>query len=173
MKVNLDGSLLQPGQGSSFWVLDNLYTFKAVGEDTNQGYALFELLVHPHNGTPPHIHCLEDEAFYIQEGEVEFQLEEQTIVASAGTFLHSPKGQLHSFQNIGSKPAKMLCWVTPAGLENFYAEVGFPVEDREAPPPPVSPADIEKFLATAPDYGIEFIPIGSNKVFPQLVNFLS
>jgi quercetin dioxygenase-like cupin family protein len=158
MTVNREGLLLQPGQGSSYWVLGDLYTFKAVGENTGKAYALIELLIQPQSGTPPHIHTQEDEAFYIQEGEFEFQLDEQRIVGTAGTFLHSPAGQLHSFRNSGSKPGKMLCWVTPAGLEKFFAQVGVPVANQEAPPPAISPADIEKMLAIAPQYGLEIIP---------------
>lgn len=153
-----EGLVMQPDQGSSYWVLGDLYTLKAVGEQTDQAYALVEILVQPHNGTPPHIHSREDEAFYIQEGEVEFQLDKQTTVATAGTFLHSPKGQLHRYTNIGSKPAKMLCWVIPAGLEQFFAQVGVPVTNRATQPPKVTPTDIEKVMATAPKYGLEIIP---------------
>lgn len=157
MTVNPNGILLQAGQGSAYWVLGDLYTFKAVGKDTGEAYALFELLLQPQGGLPLHAHSLEDDAFYIQDGEVEFQLEEQTIVATAGTYIHSPKGQLHRFRNIGATPAKMLYWVTPAGLENFFAEVGHPVEERSSGSPAVSPRDMEKFLAIAPDYGLEII----------------
>ncbi|MEH2418236.1 cupin domain-containing protein [Nostoc sp.] len=77
---------------------------------------MFEVVLAPQLGPPPHIHSRKDEAFYIQEGSIEFYLDEQTVVATSGTFLHSPKGQLHSFKNIGSVPAKMLIWATPGGL---------------------------------------------------------
>jgi quercetin dioxygenase-like cupin family protein len=135
MTVNLQGVVQQPGQGSSYWVLGDLYTFKAVGEDTGKAYALVEIIVQPQNGTPPHIHSHEDEAFYIQEGELEFQLDEQIVVATPGTFLHSPKGQLHRFTNVGTQPA---------------AEITHS--------PTVTPADIEKVLTAAPRYGLEIIP---------------
>jgi mannose-6-phosphate isomerase-like protein (cupin superfamily) len=157
MTANQDGLLLQPSQGTSFWVLGDLYTFKAVGKDTGEVYALFEILVQSPNPALPYIHSLEDKAFYVLEGEIEFQLDDRTIVAIAGTFLHSPKGQLHSFKNAGSKPAKMLCWVMPAGLEEFFAEVGRSVKEQFSGPPPVSPTDIERVMATAPNYGIEII----------------
>ena len=52
----------------------------------------------------------------------------------------------------------MLIVVSPSGLEKFFAEVGQPVKDRSSPPPPVTPADIEKLLAVAPRYGIEIQP---------------
>ncbi len=158
MTVNREGLLQQPEQGSSYWMLGDLYTYKAVGEETGQAYALCEIVMQPQSEIPPHIHSYEDEAFYIQEGEVEFQLDEQVIIATAGTFLHSPKGQLHRFKNIGSQPAKFLSWVTPSGFEKFVVEVGVPVTERETMPPVVSLADIEKVMATAPKYGIEIIP---------------
>ncbi|BAY14002.1 cupin domain-containing protein [Calothrix sp. NIES-2098] len=157
MTVNLQGVVQQPGQGSSYWVLGDLYTFKVVGEDTSKAYALVEITVQPQSGTPPHIHSQEDESFYIQEGELEFQLDEQIVVATPGTFLHSPKGQLHRFTNVGTQPAKLLCWVTPAGLEKFFIEVAIPVGEITQPPT-VSPADIEKVIAAAPRYGLEIIP---------------
>lgn len=164
MTVKTDGIFKTPGQGASYWVLGDLYTFKAVGEETAQAYALVEILVQPHSGTPPHIHTQEDEAFYIQEGEFEFELDRQTIVATAGTFLHSPKGQLHRFTNIGSLPAKMLCWVTPAGLEKFFVEVGTMATQQSVLPPAVSPADIEKILTAAPNYGLEIIPPAASTI---------
>ncbi|BAY29576.1 cupin 2 domain-containing protein [Nostoc carneum NIES-2107] len=157
MTINLQGVLQQPGQGSAYWVLGDLYTFKAVGEDTGKAYALVEIIVQPQNGTPPHIHTHEDEAFYIQEGELEFQLNEQTLIATPGTFLHSPKGQLHRFTNIGTQPAKLLCWVTPAGLEKFFMEIGVPAIEMSQSPT-VTPADIEKVMLFAPKYGLEIIP---------------
>ncbi|MCC5605232.1 cupin domain-containing protein [Nostoc sp. CHAB 5834] len=51
---------------------------------------LIEITAQPQNGTPPHIHSYENEAFYIQEGELEFQLDDEIILAIPGTFLHSP-----------------------------------------------------------------------------------
>lgn len=154
----IDPVLIPPGKGSAYWVTGDLYTFKAVSKDTGEAYALMELVIQPNGGAPPHIHTQEDEAFYIQEGELKFQLDEQIIVATPGTFLHSPKGQIHSFTNVGTTPAKVLCWNTPAGLEKFFAEVGKPVQDTDSEPPLVSAADIEKLLATAPKYGLEIIP---------------
>lgn len=52
----------------------------------------------------------------------------------------------------------MLCWATPAGVEKFFAEIGTKVEDLMAPPPPVTPADLEKVMAIAPKYGITILP---------------
>jgi mannose-6-phosphate isomerase-like protein (cupin superfamily) len=149
--------LLEPSQGHSLSVVGDIFTFKAVGEDTNGQYTFIELQVDPEIGPPPHIHHREDEAFYIQEGELEFQLADKTVIATPGTFLYSPKGHLHSFKNISNQRAKMLVWYMPAGIEKFFAEVGAPVNDLAAPSRPVTPETIERILAAAPKYGIEFI----------------
>ncbi|HBE20339.1 MAG TPA: cupin domain-containing protein [Cyanobacteria bacterium UBA11149] len=151
------GILQKPGQGLSYWLLGDLYTYKIVGQDTNQAYALCEIIMKPQSEVPPHIHSHEAEAFYIQEGEMEFQLGEKIIVATPGTFLHSPQGELHRFKNIGSKPAKFLSWVTPAGFENFIREAGVPASEIEDKIPEVTSEDIEKVMATASKYGIKII----------------
>ena len=51
----------------------------------------------------------------------------------------------------------MLTWYTPAGIEKFFAEVGVPVDDPNAPSRPATPEAIARILAAAPKYGIEFI----------------
>lgn len=157
MTIISDNLLMKPSEGSASWVLGDLYTFKAKGEDTGKAYALIEIVMQPNNGVPPHVHTHENEAFYIQEGEMEFQLGEQTIVATPGTFLHTAKGQPHSFRNISTKPAKFLCWLTPAGLEEFFMEVGVPVSGAKSYTPAVTPADVKKLMLTAPKYGLEII----------------
>ena len=167
MTINQDGAWLQPSQGAVYSVVGDVVIFKAVGEDTGGKYALFEVMVQPQIGPPPHIHSREDEAFYVLEGEVEFQLDNQTIVATPETFLHSPKGQLHSFKNVGSTPARMLLWAMPAGVEKFFAEVGTLMNDPSALPAPVSRTMIERVLATAPKYGIEIIPPASDSAQPE------
>src|SRR5687768_16970647 len=56
------------GEGKMLWVVDELMTFKASGEDTGGAYALTDSVVPPGGGPPPHIHHWEDEAFWVLEG---------------------------------------------------------------------------------------------------------
>lgn len=163
MTVNGKGTVVQPGKGSTYLVLGDLYTFLAVGENTGGAYGLVEVILQPQSMTPPHIHDQAAEAHYILEGEVEYQVDEQTTVATPGTFIHFPKGQCHSFKNVGLKPAKLLAWTTPAGPELFFAEVGQPLnlpmseEEQRSLSSPPTPADIEKAVAIATTkYGVKF-----------------
>jgi mannose-6-phosphate isomerase-like protein (cupin superfamily) len=148
--------LMMPGQGTFLSIGGDILTFKAVSEDTAGQYTLIDVQLDPDSGAPPHIHHREDEAFYIQEGELEFQLGDQIVMATPGTFLYSPKGHLHSFRNNTTQRAKMLVRCMPAGIERFFAEIGVEVDSPDAPSRPATPAAIEQVLAVAPKYGIEF-----------------
>ncbi|MBW4444920.1 MAG: cupin domain-containing protein [Plectolyngbya sp. WJT66-NPBG17] len=156
--TNQNGLVLQLGQGTSYWVLGELYTFKTVSQDTSGTYSLMEMIVYPQTGSPPHIHSREDKSFLVQSGEIQFQIDGQTLVATPGTFIYSPRGQTHLFANVSDQPASMLCWVTPAGLEQFFMEIGTPADDLTAPSPPVTDADIQKTIALAPQYGLTILP---------------
>ncbi|NMG05359.1 cupin domain-containing protein [Brasilonema sp. UFV-L1] len=169
MTVNSKSTIVQPGQGSTYLFWGDLYTFLAVGEDTGGAYSLTEVILQPQSITPLHMHDQADEAHYILDGEVEYQLDEKTIVATPGTFLQLPKGQSHGFKNNGSKPAKMLIHATPAGPEQFFAELGQPVhlpineeEIRSLSQPP-SPDEIEKAIELATTkYGTKVVTLTSS-----------
>jgi len=156
----MDLNVLRSGEGKAYWVVGDLYTILASGEDTGGAYALMHAVVPPGGGPPPHIHRREDEAFYVLGGEVSFEADGKAIPASAGTWITLPKGSLHTFRNTGTTAARMLIVVTPSGLERFFAEVGQEATGTTSSPPPVTPADIERLLAVAPRYGLEIRPPG-------------
>ena len=144
------------GAGKTVWMVGtDLVTFKATGELTGGAYALFDSLVLPGGGPPPHIHHRESESFYVLEGEFEFLAGERWIPATPGSFVHVPKGALHTLKNAGESVGRLLTLVVPAGLDRFFEEAGEPGTDISSPP---GPPDIEKLLETAARYGIEFPP---------------
>jgi len=153
---------LLPGEGKSLWVLGDLYTFKVVGDDTDRSFAMIEVQAQPQNGPPPHIHHREDETFYVLEGEFSFLHGDRTFTATAGSFVYIPKCTLHTFNNVGTAPGRVLVIITPAGFEKFFEEIGEPATDKSSPPP-FNPATIEKLLALAPKYHLE-VKVPSNTV---------
>ena len=148
-------TLRNPAEGRTIAVVGDVYRFLATGDDTNGKYAMWEAIVPPGGGPPPHVHSREEEGFYILEGEITFMIGEQRVVATAGMFANMPVGTPHSFKNESSKPAKMLISVAPAGLEQMFFEVGVPVAQGATTAPLPTKAEIEKLLAVAPIYGIE------------------
>jgi uncharacterized cupin superfamily protein len=79
--------------------------------------------------------------FTILEGEIELNFRGQVHTASAGSTVNIPANAPHSFKNKSDRPARMLCMCTPAGQDEFFLEVGDPVDSRTAPPPKLSPAE--------------------------------
>jgi quercetin dioxygenase-like cupin family protein len=153
-KMTHPPTLRQPNEGQTVAVVGDVYRFMATGDDTDGKYAMFEAVVRPGGGPPPHIHSREEESFFVLEGEITFQVGDDRIVAKAGTFANMPVGSLHSFTNATDKLARMIVSVAPAGLEKMFLEVGQPVAFGQQAPPP-SKAEIDKLLAVAPSYGIE------------------
>jgi quercetin dioxygenase-like cupin family protein len=142
-------------EGRTIAVVGDVYRFLATGDDTNGKYAMFEALVPPGGGPPPHVHSREEEGFYILEGEITFTINGERVVAQAGMFANMPVGTPHSFKNESSKPAKMLILLAPAGLEQMFFEVGVPLAEGATTALPPTKEEIEKLLAIAPRYGIE------------------
>ena len=148
-------SVVNPAQGRTVAVVGDVYRFLATGAETGGKYALWEAIVQPGGGPPPHVHSREEEGFYILEGEVAFHVGEERLMATAGMFVNMPVGTPHSFKNESAHAARMLISVAPAGLEEMFFEVGVPVAPGSTSAPPPTKAEIERLLAAAPRYGIE------------------
>ncbi|ODU01121.1 MAG: cupin [Planctomycetes bacterium SCN 63-9] len=151
----LKTNCLQPGQGRSIWVTGDLYTLKTTGAETGGAFAMIEAVVPPGGGPPPHRHTREDEAFYVLEGELVFHADGQSFTAGPGSWITLARGSVHRFRNESRATARMLICVTPAGLDDFFLEIGRPAVEGEEGPFPTTPEEIRKLLATAPKYGLE------------------
>ncbi|HVX12559.1 MAG TPA: cupin domain-containing protein [Pirellulales bacterium] len=147
-----------PRQGRTLAIVGDVYRFLATGEDTNGKYALWEAIVPPGGGPPPHIHSREEEGFYVLEGEITIRVDGQRIVAHAGTFANMPVGSLHSFKNESSQTARMLISVAPAGLEQMFFETGVPLAEGATTALPPTKEEIDKLVAIAPRFGLEIKP---------------
>ena len=98
------GAYVPPEGGNSVWLVGDRITVKLTSEDTGGAYSVAEEISPPQGGPPPHTHREEDEVLYVLEGEVEFLLGEDTIPAGAGSYVHAPRGALHTFKNVGTSP---------------------------------------------------------------------
>ena len=58
---------------------------KATGRETSGRYTLIEILATPAGLVPRHVHHREDEAFYVLEGAVTFQIGDQAVEGVPGT----------------------------------------------------------------------------------------
>jgi mannose-6-phosphate isomerase-like protein (cupin superfamily) len=150
-------AIQQPHEGRTLGVVGDTYRFLATGEDTAGMYAMWEAIVPPEGGPPPHIHSREEESFIVLEGEMTFYIGDERHVATPGCFARVPIGTLHRFKNESGKIAKMIITIVPAGLEQMFFETGEPLEPGGSAKPP-SREEIERLLAAAPKYGVQIFP---------------
>lgn len=141
----------------SVWYSGSLFTFLATGDDTHGQFALMEVVGRKGNAPPPHLHRHEDETFYVLEGELKASVGGRTIKATPGTMVFMPRDIAHSFV-IESERLRMLVLLAPAGLEKWFKEFSVPAPEMTLPPATDAPySEIQKMLAAAPKYGLEFL----------------
>lgn len=156
--------LRKPSEGRTIAVVGDVYRFLATGDETDGKYAMWEAIVLPGGGPPPHIHSREEESFYILEGEITFTVGVEKLVATEGMFANMPVGTLHSFKNETDKLARMIISVAPAGLEKMFFEIGEPLAEGSTEAQPPTKEEIDKLLRIAPNYGIEIRVPGTEDV---------
>lgn len=145
------------GQGETTWFDGDVYTVKVGKETTNGTLAFLEASIPPGNGPPPHVHTLEDEAFYILSGQLEIRGGGRRFLASAEDFVFIPRGAGHCFKNVSAHAVRMIFLYTPAGFERFFLEAGEPVAVGK-PIPLWGPAEFERATEIAVRYGWQQAP---------------
>src|SRR5688572_38567 len=61
-----------PEAGATLNILGTTHIYKATAAETGGSFSLWELVIPPGSGPPPHTHHREDEAFYVLSGVVMF-----------------------------------------------------------------------------------------------------
>jgi quercetin dioxygenase-like cupin family protein len=83
-------------------------------------------------GPPLHTHDF-DEAFYMLEGELVFQVENERFTRREGEFAFAPRNVAHALANHSDADARYLLVCTPAGLERHFARAAASSQGAEAP----------------------------------------
>jgi quercetin dioxygenase-like cupin family protein len=115
-----------PAAGSTLNVLGATHVYKATGAETAGSFSLWEALVPPGAGAPPHTHAHEDEAFYVLGGEivVEFEGDPAPHRVTSGGFFFGARGRRHAYRNVSDVPARVLILSAPScGLDQMFAEL--------------------------------------------------
>jgi quercetin dioxygenase-like cupin family protein len=134
----------KPTLENSVHYIAHTFSFLATGKDTDGTFSLIHCFFRKGFMAPPHYHKLEDESFYLLEGEIDFHVGDKKFKAGAGEFVVLPKNVPHHF-NLISETAKALLLITPAGFEVFFQEFGQPAQTLDLPPVPVENPRKEMF----------------------------
>jgi quercetin dioxygenase-like cupin family protein len=97
---------------------------------------------------PPHLHRGVAETIYVVDGEFEMTVDELPSRLSAGQTIHIPPDVIHSGGNAGATPGQRVVIFSPAGMEQFFLELGTDSPDTEI--------DVPEALASAIRHGWRF-----------------
>ena len=98
--------------------------FLVGGDETGGRFALVEHPIAPRAlAAPMHTHEHEDEYSFVLEGRVGVRVGDEERVAGPGELVAKPRGVPHAFWNAGDEPARVLELISPAGFEEYFAEI--------------------------------------------------
>jgi quercetin dioxygenase-like cupin family protein len=103
------------------------------GEETGGHVSVTEIVVPSQSAGPPlHTHDF-DEAFYLLEGELIFQVEDALATRGAGELSFAARNVAHTLANHSDAPARYLLVCTPAGFERHWARIAAEAAGVEPP----------------------------------------
>ena len=123
-RVTLTSKVLGPTDGRAGFLGSIGVRFMIDGSESGGGFSLVE---HPMSAwalaAPLHRHTREDEYSFVLEGAVGALLGDEVRIGKPGDLIFKPRNQWHTFWNAGNEPARILEIISPAGFEQFFAEL--------------------------------------------------
>lgn len=156
LSQTLQPMIVPAAQGEARWWLDCLAVIKASSADTGGQMTIIEITEGAGKEAPLHVHHREDEAFWILEGDVTFEVGDTTIEAHAGDYVFGPRDIPHRY-TVGDSGCRMLFICTPGGFENLVREMSVPAETRTLPPPVDEMPDFEWIERVAQKHGCDLL----------------
>jgi quercetin dioxygenase-like cupin family protein len=120
-------------------------------EQTHGEVAVIEIGASPEREGPWLHHHDFDEAFYMLEGELTFQLEDELFTRRAGELAFAPRGVPHTYANLSGANARALLVCTPAGFERYFDRIAARIAGVE--PPPEASKPIPEVTRVGPPIG--------------------
>lgn len=138
------------GEGPVLHAFGEEVTILLDGEQTGGRMTMWLETTPPGGGPPPHFHINDDETFYVLEGRVSFFQNSQWNEVGPGGSAFVPRGQLHTFKNVGHGISRMLLSTAPAGFDIFFTRCAEEFAKTGGP-------DMARVFEIAAEHGIHFV----------------
>lgn len=145
----MPATTIKAGERIPLNVLGMPLTMLCEARETGGAWSLFEEQVPMGMGPPAHRHDW-DEAYYILDGEIDFEIDGTPVRSSAGDFNYLPRGTVHGFKGASSDPARVLIFAAPAHGSEFFHELSKEIRSL--------PEDAQKMPEIGERHGIHFMP---------------
>ncbi len=148
--MSTHAQILEPGEGQAMTPATGVtISLKSTSADTDGGWTLLEYTAPPNFAGPaPHWHKETDEAFFVLEGTIRFEVDGENVDLQAGGYARVPPGVVHRFSNPTDKPSRFLGLAIPGGLDKYLEELA----ELMAKEPSWPPADMGPVMALMATY---------------------
>ena len=145
-----DALVRGPDEGETIATGAARTTFKAEGSDGDGTFSLSVTRLLPDfQGPPLHRHKTFVDCFYVLEGTLTVQIDEDAHDAPAGSFTLLPPGTAHAFSNSGDEPVRAVNLTAPGGFEQYEKEAAQAAGDGRPDP--------QLLAAIASKYDVEVV----------------
>lgn len=124
----------QPNDITGVTLAGQPMAFLVTGKDTKHT-SMFDWTIPARFATGRHVHRVQEETFYVVEGECEWQIGDEIVRAIPGTFVFIPPGVPHNIANATDAPARVIMTVSPPGHEHYFEELAEMVSHPGLPDP--------------------------------------
>lgn len=145
----MTATIVRAGEKEPLNVLGMPMRFLCDSRETGERWSLFDEDIPLGMGPPPHRHDW-DEAYYVLEGEVDFEIDGQPVTIAAGDFARLPANTIHGFKGASPSGARVLIFAQPGHASEFFEQLNDEVRSL--------PEDLEKLPEIALRHGIEMMP---------------
>ena len=136
----------EDGERADFPQMRNRYVLDGDGSDGR--FALIEHTIPPRTlAAPLHTHEHEDEYSFVLTGRLGVQIGDDVVEGGPGELVVKPRGVPHAFWNPGDEETRVLEIISPAGFEQYFADLAPELVRRGEP-------DLEARAAIRARYGL-------------------
>jgi quercetin dioxygenase-like cupin family protein len=145
----MPATIVRAGERKPLNVLGMPLRFLCDSRETGERWSLFDEDIPFGMGPPPHRHDW-DEAYYVLDGEVDFEIDGDSVTIRAGDFARLPASTIHGFKGASPAGARVLIFAQPGHASQFFEQLNEEVRSL--------PEDLEKLPEIASRHGIEMMP---------------
>ena len=144
----MPATIVKAGERPTLNILGMPLRMLCEADETGGSWSLFEEEVPLGMGPPPHRHDW-DEAYYILDGEIDFEVDGESVKSGKGDFNYLPRNTVHGFKGASASPAHVLIFASPAHGSEFFRELNEEVHSL--------PEDGAKIPEIGERHGIHFM----------------
>ena len=148
--TNESAIIIQPEEGRVLRAFGEEVIILLDGEQTGGRQTMWLETTPPEGGPPLHFHINDDETFHVLEGQMAFFQNSKWYEVGPGGSAFVPRGQMHTFKNVGEGNSRMLLSTSPAGFDVFFSRCS---EEWARPGGP----DMSRVFQIAAEHGIHFV----------------